>query len=154
MVQRIADEVIAPKTLNCEYLSAIDHRVGDIKYFLIVSTARKKIPAAGIKQEESWTTLGAGGGLRVKAPIKWIFVLSPASLAHREVTHRGPCSVVRNVFDDGEARTAVSAVNKGIAVTAILRVEQLGETIDAGSDVGRDGNKAFFVHLALGDAKL
>ena len=57
-------------------------------------------------------------------------------------------AVVGNAARDGEARAAIGAVEKGIAIAAVLRIEQLAQTVGARRRVG--GNAG--AHLAAGFA--
>src|SRR6266581_1342709 len=66
----------------------------------------------------------AGIGLGVKATIRRVFVLGAARSAHGEGRHGGERPVVRDGSDDGVARSAVGAVNEGIAIAAVPGVEQ------------------------------
>ena len=77
----------------------------------------------------------AGVGLRVEAAIGWVVVLRLAGRAHRESRHRGLRPVVGNAARDGEARTAVGAVQKWIAVAAIVGIEQFAQAVRAGRRV-------------------
>ncbi len=61
-----------------------------------------------------------------------------AVLAHREFLHRGVGPIVGERLDDGETRTAIGAVGKGIAKAAIVRVENFAQTILAGREVGQN----------------
>ena len=61
--------------------------------------------------------------LCVKPSIRWVGVFAFAIGAHWEVRHRGFWAVVGNVFDDGEARSAVGAVDEGITIAAVVWVE-------------------------------
>jgi hypothetical protein len=85
----------------------------------------------------------------VKAAIQRIVVFAPALRAHRERRHRRFVAVVRNVADDRVARAAVRAVREGIAEAAVVRIEDLGEAIGAGREIGRDGDLAFPRALAV-----
>ncbi|MCK7527005.1 MAG: hypothetical protein MZV64_60070 [Ignavibacteriales bacterium] len=48
-------------------------------------------------------------------------------------------AVVGDVLDDGEARSAVGAVDEGIAVAPVVGVEEFAQAVVADGDVGRDG---------------
>ena len=66
--------------------------------------------------------------LRVKASVARVLILTPAGVAHRELTHRRQRPVVRDVLDDREPRTAVRAVGEGVAVAAIARIARMSLT--------------------------
>src|SRR4051794_22631874 len=70
--------------------------------------------------------------LRVEAPVRRIAILRHARAAHREPRHGGALAIVGRALDDGEARTAARAVEEGITVAAVGRIEQLAQTIVAG----------------------
>ena len=63
----------------------------------------------------------AGVGLGVEAPVQRILVLGLAGVAHLEARHRRQRPVVGDPLDDREARPAVRAVQKRIAVAAVAR---------------------------------
>jgi len=63
--------------------------------------------------------------LGVKAPINWVGVFCGTVGAKRKASHAGVGAVIRDGFDDGEARTAIRAVDKGVAVAPIGGVEEL-----------------------------
>ena len=84
------------------------------------------------------SAIKAGVGLRVKATVEWIGILCGAGGAHGETVHRGSRSVIRQRSDDGKARPAVGAVDKGVVVASVGGIEQLAQAIVAGGDIGRD----------------
>ena len=81
-------------------------------------------------------TRGARDRLSVEAPIVWVVVFRTASRAEGERRHRGPRAVVRRSSNDGETRSAVGAVQEGITVTPIGRVEEFGKAVRAGRGIG------------------
>ena len=83
----------------------------------------------------------AGVGLRVEAAVGRIVVLGLAGRAHFEARHRGLRAVVGNAARDGEARAAVGAVEEGIAVAAIVGIEQFAQAIGAGGGVGGNAGR-------------
>ncbi len=90
-------------------------------------------------QPQARPTDGAGDGLGVEAPVEGVSVFSGTVGAEREAGHRCQRPVVGDVADDGEARAAVGAVDKRVAVAAVGRVEQLAQAVVADGHVGRDG---------------
>ena len=78
----------------------------------------------------------AGVGLRMEAAVGGVGVLRRAVGAHLEALHRGRGAVVGKLVDDGEARSAVGAVDERIAVTPIGGVEQLAHAIVARGEIG------------------
>ena len=83
-----------------------------------------------------------------------IVVLRLAGGAHFEARHRGLRAVVGNAARDGEARAAVGAVEEGIAVAAVARIEQLAQAVRAGGCVGGNAGRDLTVRLAGGDAEV
>ena len=80
----------------------------------------------------------AGIGLGVMAPVLRVAVLGRAFRAHRKPGHGGMRAVVGNARDDGKARPAVRAVDEGIAVPPVLRVQQLRLAVRAQAQIRRD----------------
>lgn len=80
----------------------------------------------------------AGIGLRMKAPVKWVGILRGAFGAHGKAIHRGGRSVIRQRADDGKARAAVGAVDKGVVIASVGGIEQFAQAVVAGGDIGRD----------------
>ena len=81
---------------------------------------------------------GAGVRLGVEPAVTRVLVFSPAGVAHREPGHGGVGPVVGEGPDDREARSAVRAVRKGIAVAAIRRIIDLPKAVGAGGDIRED----------------
>ena len=67
-----------------------------------------------------------------------IGVLAQARRALRERRHAGLRAVVGQGAGQRVARAALGAVDEGVAVAAVGRVEQLGQAVVAGGGVGRD----------------
>jgi len=80
----------------------------------------------------------AGVGLRVKPPIERVGILCGAGGAHGKAIHRGCRSVIGQRANDGKARSAIGAVDKGIVKASVGGVEQLAQAVVACGDVGRD----------------
>lgn len=95
----------------------------------------------------------AGIGLRVKAPIEWVGILCSAGGAHGKAIHRGCRSVIGQRADDGKARSAIGAVDKGIVKTSVGGVEQLAQAVIARGDVGRDERRVGGLILRRHNAK-
>ena len=74
-------------------------------------------------QPDVGTANRAGVGLGVEPAVEWIIVFALAVRAHGKGRHGGQGPVVGDIADDGEARPAVGAVGKGIAVAAVIRVQ-------------------------------
>ncbi len=95
----------------------------------------------------------AGIGLRMEASIGRISVFAGATRAHLESLHRSCRAVVRQRVDDGEARPAVRAVDERVAIAPVVGVEQLGQAIVAGGQVGRH-QRGLFRRRVVGEAYL
>lgn len=114
----------------CEMSSLEDQRPVIVKSTLRISSC--------VHEEEPRSAIEAGIGLRMIAAIGHVGVLGGALRAHLESAHGGHGAVVGEVLDDGEARSAVRAVDEGVVVTSVLRVEELAYTGVAGGEIGTD----------------
>ena len=74
----------------------------------------------------------------METPVRRIFVLGAAVSAERKSAHRGLGAVVGDIQNDGEARSAVGAVDERVAITAVGGIEELAQAIVAHRHVGRD----------------
>lgn len=83
-----------------------------------------------------WPAVKAGIGLRMKAPVKRVAILCSALGAHRKAIHRRGRSVIRQRPDDGKARPAVGAVDKGVVIATVGGVEQFAQAVVTGGDIG------------------
>jgi hypothetical protein len=92
--------------------------------------------SVGAKQRELRATVGAGGRLPMKSPIRRIPVLALTALAERKGDERRRVAVVRQIDDDRVARAAARAGSEGIAVTAVARVAELAHTVGARGEIG------------------
>ena len=72
----------------------------------------------------------------MKAPVGWVSVLFLAEAAHGELAHGGVFSVVGELFDDGEAWSAVSAGDKEVVMAWVVWVAEFLEALVADGDVG------------------
>jgi len=61
-----------------------------------------------------------------------------ARRAHGEHGHRSARPVVRDITHNSEARAAIGAVDEGIAVASVLRIQQLAQAIIADSNIRRN----------------
>ncbi len=125
LVAREAGEVVAADALHGEHRSVPKERCG-------LSDGHGQLRPAD----------GATRGLGVEPPVGRIVVLGAALPAHREPGHGRVATVVRHLPDDREPRTAVGAVDEGVVVTAVARVEELAEAGVAGGDVGWDESRS------------
>ena len=104
-------------------------------------------------QPDARTTAPAGIGLRVKAAIERVVVFGLALGAHGKDGHRGLRPVVGNAAGDGEARSAVGAVEKRIAVAAVGGIKQFAKAVGAGGGIGGNAGAYLSEHLAGDDAE-
>ena len=91
---------------------------------------------SAVDEPELRAAVPAGIGLGVEAAVEWIVVLGLAGGAHFEARHRGLRAVVGDAAGDGEARAAVGAIEKWIAVAAVGGIEQFAQAVGAGGGVG------------------
>jgi len=69
----------------------------------------------------------------MKAAVSGVMVFRGAIGAEPKASHAGVGTVIRDGFDDGEARTAVGAIDEGVTVAPIGGVEELPPAIWADS---------------------
>ena len=91
--------------------------------------------------------------LGVVAAVFNVVIFPFAVRAHGEAPHGGQRPIVGHVPHDGEARAAVGAVDEGVAVSPVLRVQQLPFTVLTEADVRRDEGVALALHKARQDRK-
>ena len=108
---------------------------------------------AGLAPRNVRPAIKAGIGLRVKPPVKRVAILCGTGGAHGKAIHRGGRSVIGQRPDDGKARSAVGAVDKGIVKASVGGVEQLVQAVVARGDVGRDERRVGGLILRCHNAK-
>jgi hypothetical protein len=74
----------------------------------------------------------------VETAVAGLVVFGFAGPAHAEAGHGGGGAVVRNVLNDGVARTAISAVGKRVEIAAVGWIVEVAQAVVAGGNVGRD----------------
>jgi hypothetical protein len=74
----------------------------------------------------------------VIAPVGGVRVFTSALRAHPEACHGRFWPVVREVLDDGVARSALRAVGEGIAVAAVERVLDFSAAVCADGEIRQD----------------
>ena len=109
--------------------------------------------AIGLAPRNMRSAFKAGVGLRVKPPIERVGVLCGAGGAHGKAIHRGGRSVIGQRANDGKARSAIGAVDKGIVKASVGGVEQLAQAVVARGDVGRDERRVGGLILRRHNAK-
>src|SRR5271169_7059371 len=91
-----------------------------------------------VPQLQLRTAIRARVGLRMKTPVARIVVLRRTLRTHLENSHRGAQAVIRQPFDDAEARTTVGAVGKRITIPAVAGIEDFSLTIRTCRNVRQD----------------
>ncbi len=104
--------------------------------------------AVRVGQPQTRSALWTCHGLGVEPAIAGVLVLPSTVVAHREAVHRRALTVVREGRDDGETRSTICAVGKGVAVTSVGQVRELGVTSGAHHGVGRRGLDGFALSSA------
>ena len=78
----------------------------------------------------------------MESSVRWIGVFAFAIGTHGKWSHGRFGAIIKNIFYDREARSAVGAVDEWITIAPIGRVEEFAQAIVADGDIGRDGLKA------------
>ena len=94
-----------------------------------------------------------GHGLGVETTIRRVVVLDRTGLAQRKAVHGRVRTVVGEPARDGEAGTAVGAVDEGVTPAAVAGIEHLGHALAAHGDIRRHERTRCTECVALGDAK-
>ncbi len=89
----------------------------------------------------------------MKAAIERVVVFGLTLGAHGELCHRGLRSVVGDATGNCESRSAVCAIQEGVTIAAITRIEQLAKAVGAGGGVCRNSGADTAEHFAGDDAK-
>ena len=144
--RRIAGEVEAADALDGRDAA----RSEDAAHFLDGSGPSHRLMA---KQVDLGAAVVAADGLRIVAAALGRDVLLVAGLAHREFLHARALAVVRHGLEDGQPRAAGRAVDEGVQVAAVVRVEELRAALVARRDVGRDEDVAALLGT-LDDGKI
>src|SRR5262249_10288781 len=70
------------------------------------------------------------------------FILGPAERAHGKCGHGGALAVIGRAGDDREPRSAVGAIEEGIAITPVVRIEKLGQAVVASRHIGGNEDRS------------
>jgi hypothetical protein len=89
----------------------------------------------------------------MEAAIRRIVVFGLARRTHRENFHRSVRAIVRQGFNDAEARATIRAVGERIEVAPIRRIENLAQAIRASGDIGQDERSFAASVFALANLK-
>ena len=99
------------------------------------------------------TACPAGVWLGVESSIQRVVVFGLTLGTHREHRHRGLRAVIGNAACDGKARSAICAVEKRIAITAVGWIEKFPEAVVTGCGIRRDAGANATKDFACDDAK-
>jgi len=78
----------------------------------------------------------AGDRLGMKSPVGGVLILLRAIGAECKTSHAGVGTVVRNAGHNRKTRTAIGAVDEGVAVAAVGWIKKLAVAIRADSKIG------------------
>jgi hypothetical protein len=150
VVRRVARQVKATQTLNSDHLALNQHLSHALDCPI---TGRDRRLEIGDLEPDVGTAHRTRIRLGVEAPVRRIVVLRLAIGAHHKGCHRRLGPVVGDILDDGEPRTTVGAVNEGVTITPVVRVEKLAQAIVADGHVGRDGQELTGLSLRVPNDK-
>jgi hypothetical protein len=89
----------------------------------------------------------------MKTAVKWVFVFVATGWTEGKVDHRGKRAVIRQGADDREAGATVGAIDKGVTVAPIVRVEEFAQTVITKGDIGRNEGTPALICLAFHNDK-
>ena len=87
----------------------------------------------------------------MEAAVERVVVFCLASRAHGKDLHGCLFAIIRDILHDGEAGAAVGAVDEGVAIAPVGRVEQFAKAVVAGRTIRRDERLALDSFLTVGD---
>ncbi|MPM33510.1 hypothetical protein SDC9_80086 [bioreactor metagenome] len=135
LVCRIASEVIAANALDRNDLARVNvilkafDRVAALRYAPREKRQRGAADRAGIR-------------LGMKAAVCRIVIFALAGCALDKLPHARVYTVIGNILHDGEPRTAVGAVDEGVAIAPVGGVKQFPPAVVAQRNIGRDQRAA------------
>ena len=91
-----------------------------------------------VDERELWPAVRTSVGFGMEAPACRISVLGQAQRALRKRCHTGLGAIVGQGARQRESWAALCAVDEGVAVAPVGRVEQFGQAVVAGGGVGWD----------------
>jgi hypothetical protein len=109
--------------------------------------ARQEI-AAVVQKLKLWAADPAGVGLGMEAAVQRVVIFLPTQGAHRKNAHRGMHTVVGDFLHDRETGATIRAIDEGVPVAAVRRIQQLAQAVVSRSDLGRD-QRALSVRTGL-----
>jgi len=148
-VCRIARKMEAPEPFHRKNLPCLETGNGFANGVLAVHGF-----PLGVGKPDAGAADRATRRLGMETSVAGVFVLRAAFVAHGKRRHRRFRAVVRNVLDNGVPGTAVGAVDKGIPVTAVLRIAQLAQAVVARGQVRRHQHGSSALLAALPDRKI
>ncbi len=107
-----------------------------------------------IPQFHPGAAIGTGVRLGMESTVARIVVFAFAGWAQAKLGHGGVGPVVRNVLDDGVARSAIGAIGEGVPIAAVGGVAQVGQAVRAGGDIRRNEHELAGGILRIADRKL
>ena len=142
-----AGEMHAAEALDGHDLPGPEHLAGSLQRRLVpVGTRALRVPEPEMRPADR-----AAVRLGVVAAVFDVVVFPLAVGTHGEAPHGGERTVVGHVFDDGEAGAAVGAVEEGVAVSPVARIEQLLPAVLTETDVRGDEGVALLFHQTRQD---
>src|SRR5690242_8788731 len=112
LVERVHEQLEATYPFKCENVS-MANTFGRFQQRVVASG---KDDSHAVPQFQLRTTLRAGIRLGMETAVARIVKFLVALRTHRELAHGCVRAIIRQVFDDGETRTAMRAVCKWIQV--------------------------------------
>ena len=89
----------------------------------------------------------------MKSAVCGVAVFRIAIRIHRPISHAGVVAIVGQGKDDAVARSAVRAVDVGISIPSVGRIETFFQAVFADRQIGRDMDCRALRMLALADAE-
>ena len=139
VVRRIAGQMKTAQSLDRQDSTLLQYlpRFADFRK-AAPSKVERRAQLVAQHQCKRRSALGTRVGLRVKTPVRWIFVLREAPFTHCEAGHGSQRPVIGNLPRDGVARAAVGAVGEWITVPAISCAAEIPQAVVAGGDIRRN----------------
>ena len=144
-----AGQMHAAEALDSHDLPGFQHLAGLLQRRLVALGALPR----GVDEEQVGAADRAAVRLGVVAAIFDVAVFPLAVRAHGKAPHGGQRTVIGQVPHDGKARAAVGAVDEGVAIAPVLRVQQLAPTVVAQAEVRRDERVALRLDQTRQDRK-
>ena len=124
-----AGQMDPAQALDCHDFSGLQLPAGDL------DGVPGDAPAPFVQIEDPRPADGTAVRLGVVAPVFDVVVFPVAVRAHGKDAHGGLRPVIGHILDDGKAWAAIGAVDKGITVTPVFRIQQLPQAVVTDADV-------------------